>query len=188
MFTRAHKPSLVSVLLPEAFQSEESAVTHCAREAERYASAPPGIAMRAVSAHAARTLRELRELAEGRGEKDAYAGIAAGLGLSNLRSYAVDLLLSAEKSYRGTLLGVRHGMSTFLLLEDAAVAGGDQRLADFCRAWLAERTALVEGVERDLAWFAVHPDVALARAKPAFVAKLTRRFEAMRGSGTPAGT
>lgn len=165
---------LIVVLFPEAFQTEESAVRHCSREAERLGKVSPGIAMRDIAEHARRILPRLRELAQTRGVELAEAGSGIARTFSMARAMATDIALSQEKSYRGTLLGIHHGIGTFLLLEDAAVASGDQVLADFCAAWLAERARLAADVERELAWFAQNPDTALSRAAPPFVTKLRR--------------
>ena len=166
--------SLVAVLFPEAFQAEESAVSHCSREAERLGDVPPGLAIRATAEHAKLTLPRLRELAVARGLRAAPAGMAIGRLFSNVRDFGTDVVLSQEKSYRGTLLGVHHCVDTFLLLEDAAIAAADQALADFCHAWIAERTRLGAEVERDLEWFAANPNAALKRAVPAFVRRVSR--------------
>ena len=163
---------LIAHLLPEAFQTEESAVLHCGREADRLGATPPGNAMREISEHARRWMPTLERLANRRKLRVTRAGKMIGRVFSNMRAFGADLLLSMEKSYRGTLTGAHHGVGTFLLLEDAAIASGDQELADFCGAWLAERKRLVEQAESDLAWFAAHPDVALSRPKPPMVAKL----------------
>jgi hypothetical protein len=170
--TRA--PSLISVLLPEAFQAEDSAASHASREAARLASVPPGLAMRAVAEHARTTRAALPELARSRGEDAGAATSRIGRLFSDVRELGADLMLSSEKSFRGTLLGLHHGLGVFLLLEDAAIAAGDQKLEDFCRAWLSERTRLVTDIERDLAWFAANPERALRRAVPPLVTKLQR--------------
>jgi hypothetical protein len=168
------RPSLISVLMPEALQAEDSAASHCGREAERLGSAPPGISMRAVAEHAGRAGVALPALARTRGHEAAPAATRIGRLFSDVRDFGADLMVSSEKSYRGTLLGLHHGLGVFLLLEDAAVAVGDQALADFCTAWLSERTRLVADVERDLAWFAANPVRALRRAMPPIVTKLQR--------------
>lgn len=167
--------SLISSLLVEAFQAEESAASHCGREADRLGSAPPGLSMRAISEHARRALSDLPTLARTRGVgADAVAARRLGKLFSDVREISVDIMLSSEKAYRGTLLGVHHCMSVMLLLEDAAVAAEDQDLADFVTAWLSERTRLVADVQRDLSWFAANPERALARALPPFVRRLQK--------------
>lgn len=167
--------TLIQYLLPESFQTEESAIVHCSREADRLGAAPPGRAMREISEHARSLMPELQRLAKARGQlAAARRGSVLGRVFSNVRTFGSDLLLSMEKSYRGTLDGVHHGVGVFLFLEDVATARTDQELSDFCGAWLAKRKELIEDAERDLAWFAEHPDVALSRTKPPIIARLSR--------------
>ncbi len=157
---------LTKTLFPEVFQTENSAVLHPEREAKRLGGAtPPARAMRAISAHATAALRRLHALAAKRGRDSAESGgLAIGRLFSILRAFGSDLVLSSEKSYRATILGARHGLGVFMLLEQAALVEGDRELADFCAEWIAERSKLVEGAERELAWFAQNPDVAMTRA------------------------
>jgi hypothetical protein len=170
--------SLVAVLLPEVFQAEQSVATHCGREAARLGNVSAGLAMRAISNHAKLALPRLRELAVARGQDLARGRTTIGRLLSNMRDLGGDVVISQEKSYRGALLGIHHGVDAVLLLEDTAVAGSDQALADFCGRWLRERTRLVGEVERDIAWFASNPDEALRRAMPAFVRMVSRSLAA----------
>ncbi|MFT3924156.1 MAG: hypothetical protein QM778_16595 [Myxococcales bacterium] len=62
-----------------------------------------------------------------------------------------------NESFRGTLLGARHGVDLVRLIQRSAEASGDDVLAEFCRVWLGRRVPLVERVADDLAWFARHP-------------------------------
>jgi hypothetical protein len=131
--------------------------------------------MRAVANRAQRALRDLRPLAEGRGQLEAPAlGARIGRMLSDVRELGGDLRVSTEKAYRATLLEIHQSSVAFLLLEDAAVAAGDQELADYCHRWLADRARVIGDVERDLAWFAQNPERALSRAMPPFVLRLQR--------------
>ncbi len=155
---------LIRTLWPEAFQTEESARVHPEREAKRLRSVPPGVAMKAVAAHASGTLAKLKKLAEARGARQSVAATALGQFLSVARTFSSDLLVSREKSYRGTILGIHHGIGLFALLEDAALAANDEELADFCAELLAERRKLVLAAEEQLAWFAEHPESAQRRA------------------------
>ena len=155
---------LIQLLWPEVFQTEESARSHPAREAKRLGDSPPASAMRAVSVHAEKSLSTLRPLATERGHTPSLLGRAVGQAFSVARSFSSDLLVSREKSYRATVLGIHHGVGVLALLEDAATASGDQQLADFCSAWLAERRVLCETAEEALAWFAEHPALAAGRA------------------------
>jgi hypothetical protein len=154
---------LIERLWPEVFQTEQSAHSHPAREAKRLGTSPPASAMRAVSHHAANSLSSLQRLTAARGHTPSILGRALGEAFSVARSFSSDLLMSRERSYRATVLGIHHGIGVFALLEDAATASGDQQLADYCAEWLAERKVLCEAAEDALAWFAEHPAVAAGR-------------------------
>lgn len=164
--------NLVAMLLPEVFQAETSAMRHPAREAERLGGAPPAEVMRAVAKHARASRTQLEDLARTRGGTATRLGGVVGRLFSIVRDRAVDAMITSEKSYRGTILGIHHGIGTMLLLEDAAVANNDQKLADFCAAWLAERTRLVAEAEAELAWFAMNPNFAMGRATRAHAGKV----------------
>jgi hypothetical protein len=178
MPNRAPVRSLIAVLLVEAAQAERNVRSHCGREADRLGSTPPGWSMRAVANRAQRALRDLRPLAEGRSDGSGPGEVPLsrriGRMLSEVRELGADIRLSTEKSYRATLLEIHQAAVAFLLLEDAAVAAGDQELADYCHRWLADRTRLIGDVERDLAWFAANPERALGRAMPPFLKRLQR--------------
>jgi hypothetical protein len=165
---------LIAMLMPEAVQNEELALVHCGREAERLGNVPPGVAMREVTEHARRVLARLRDLADAHATRPPSPGSAIGRTFTSVRDLATDIVMNQERSYRATLLCVHQCRSSILLLEDAAVAVSDQALADFCSAWLTERERLVGEAERDLAWFAQNPSVALSRATPPFVKKIGR--------------
>jgi hypothetical protein len=155
---------MVATLLPELFQTEESAILHPTREAKRLGECPPATAMLAVARHAREALPKFRKLAEARGREAAEAGTTIGRVFSAVREFGVDLFLSSEKSYRGTLLGMRHGVGVVMLLGHAATVARDEELSDFCVEWLARRTQLIEDAEHELLWFAQHPEAASSRA------------------------
>lgn len=157
---------IVPGLFVEFFQTETSAAAHPREEAERLGDVPPGKAMRAVSEHAARTLPQLRELAARERLETTTPGAALGRLFSAVRSAVTDPFTSREMSYRGTLLGMHHGVDLALLLRSAALASGRHSVTAFCDAWLAERRRLVDDVEVALAWFGANPEVASQRALP----------------------
>ncbi|HEU4410144.1 MAG TPA: hypothetical protein VFS43_33120 [Polyangiaceae bacterium] len=173
---------LIATLIRELFQTENSARWHPAREAERLGDAPPARAMRAVARHASAVLEELPGLAAAHGLPTSVGGLSAGRAFSAVRDKALDLFLTAEKSYRGTLLGMRHGVDLVKLLRDTAEAADDRVLVTFCNRWLAKRVPLLADVTSELAWFGAHPDRALAPNRTGFFARLARA--AMRAVGT----
>jgi hypothetical protein len=92
-------------------------------------------------------------------------GIATGELFSQLRDKLADLLIDSERSYRGTLLGCRHGLDVVRLLRQLAIVIGNEDLDNFCAGWLNTRIVLVEQLEEELAWFAKHPKEAVANAR-----------------------
>ncbi|AUX38544.1 MULTISPECIES: hypothetical protein [Sorangium] len=164
--------AFLASLVRELFQTERSAKAHPLVEAERLGDVPPAHAMRAVSAHAEAVLTELPSLFGERGLPISAGGSAVGHVFSALRDDLADYLLNAEKSYRGTLLGMRHGIDLVELIQYVAAAEGDTHLAAWCARWLAARKPLVEAAAGELAWFAARPARATRAAKDSAVAHL----------------
>lgn len=156
---RSHQ--LLQTLFHELFQTEQSASLHPEREARRLGTAPPADALRQVAEHARRVLVELPELASRRRLPVSRIGQLVGLLFSNARSWFADHLIQPERSYRGTLLGMRHGLDLVTLIRDSALVDGDAELAEWCARWLLEREPLVEAVAAQLQWFAESPEAAL---------------------------
>lgn len=155
---------LTKALWPELFQTERSAQRHPQREAERLGAGPAADAMRAIVEHATRAQLELERLAAARGYRAARSGSAVGRAFSEVRDKGVDRLMTAEKSYRGTLLGLHHGVGVVELLAAAAREGNDGELVASCARWLERRRELVLTAERALDFFAQNPDQARAPA------------------------
>lgn len=143
----------------ELFQTERSAERHPLVEAERLGDVPPALPMRLVSAHATNALAQLEVLARDRGHEAAAAGRAVGDFLSNMRQKVVDLALTEEMSYRGTLLGIRHGIDLMDLVHHAS-SEVDAELHAWASEWLSERRRLADMAARELAWFAANPELA----------------------------
>lgn len=152
-------------LFRELFQTEQSARKHPRVEAKRLGDVPPARAMLAVAAHADSVLPELRELVKERRMVAVMGAKKVGSVFSVLRDRFADLLLSQEKSYRGTILGMRHGIDLITLIERVAAAQGDTALTAWCARWLETRKPLVETTAAELAWFAAHPDFATEPVK-----------------------
>jgi hypothetical protein len=143
---------LYTKLLRELAQSEESAIVHPRREAKRLGDIAPAHALLAISAHA----EELRPRFEALMVKRQPNGIKVGI-----RQLIADRVIDAERSYRGTLLGVRHGIDLTRLLREVALHARDTHFVKFCDELLVERLGLIEGAEQALAWFAEEPSRAI---------------------------
>ncbi len=155
-----------SNLVRELFQTEQSAKDHPIIEAERLGDVPPALVLRAVAAHAEEALAELPPLVTRHDLPVSEGGKTVGAAFSAIRDHFADLLLNAEKSYRGTLLGMRHGVDLVELIHYVALEDGDESLAAWCTTWLERRRPLVEAAARELSWFAKHPSHARQPAKP----------------------
>lgn len=160
----AHQ-ELLHTLFIELFQTEQSADVHSRREADRLGSTPPAMALRAVADHAKTALAEFTTIAKARGFSATRAGMAVGSLFSQVRDLIADRLIDRERSYRGTLLGMRHGVDMVRSLRFAAEAAGDTDLVTALDAWLRLRAPLVERVADELAWFAKNPERALEGGK-----------------------
>lgn len=152
-------------LIRELFQTEQSAKEHPIIEAERLGDVPPAAVLRAVAAHAEAALAELPPLVVRHDLPVSEGGKTVGAAFSAIRDHFVDLLLNVEKSYRGTLLGMRHGVDLVELVQYVAREEGDVELARWCASWLEQRRPLVEAAARELAWFAANPSRAREPAK-----------------------
>ena len=148
-------------LCRELSQSEHDAKVHPTREARRLGNTPPAGALRAIAAHA----EELRPRLEALLSRDQRVGLRLGRTVGSLfsmiRHLILDRIIDAERSYRGTLLGLRHGIDVARLLREVAAREGDAALVRFCDELLVARLCLIEDAEQVLAWFAEQPSLAL---------------------------
>lgn len=155
----------LTLLTHELFQTEQSACDHPVVEARRLGDVPPAWVLRAVAEHATEALAELKPLVARPDRPNGGIGRTLGHAFSAIRDHLADVLLSSEKSYRATLLGMRHGVDLTELVRSLAATTGDDDLVAWCDAWLARRRPLVEAAAGELAWFAAHPLAATAAAK-----------------------
>ena len=153
----ARMTPLLRSLLRELVQAETSAMVHCRREARRLGQTGPAQALLAVSRDAEQALAAMPF------RRDWRAGLSALLGRGfSLARQVVDRLVDEERAYRGTLLGMRHGVDLVLLLREAALAAGELGLQVWCEEWLARRRPLVDAAVQQLSWFATRPRSSLA--------------------------
>lgn len=152
---------LCAKLCRELAQSERSAVLHTRREARRLGDVPPARALLSIGAHAEQQRARFDGLLVKRDVQSTVLARLVGDLFWSLRHAIFDRLVESERSYRGTLLGLRHGIDVARLLREVALREGDARLMRFCDEWLVERLCLLETAEQELAWFAETPDRAL---------------------------
>jgi hypothetical protein len=146
----------------ELAQSEHDAVLQTTREAGRLGMCPPAEKLRAIAAHAEHLRPRLDSLLVHEQPVGIRVGRLVGEVFSGLRHFLFDRMLSAERSYRATLLGLRHGIDVAWLLRDVAQRDEQVRLFRFCDDLISEREVLLREAERALVWFADHPGIALA--------------------------
>lgn len=148
-------------LCRELAQSEQSARLHPRREARRLGKVPPAAALRSIADHA----EELRPRFDALMREDQPVGLRVGRWVgqlfSALRHGLFDRMIDTERSFRGTLLGLRHGIDTTRLLREVATRLGDVYLVAFCDELLARRLPLIARAEATLSWFAEQPARAL---------------------------
>jgi hypothetical protein len=160
-------------LCRELAQSEHDAVVHCSREARRYGMLLPGQVFRAVAAHA-KEIRPQLETLWGKQALGIRAGRAVGEAFSTVRHAAVDWVIDAERSYRATLLGLRHGHDAARLLREVLVQQQDEHGRRVCDRLIAGRARLLSEVEHGLRWCAEHPDTALRSSRGRIAKPATR--------------
>jgi hypothetical protein len=152
--------ALLANLTRELFQTEHSAKVHTRREARHLGDSAPAQALRAVSDHASLVLGELPAVARAHDLPVSHVGVAVGALLSFVRETIADRLVESERTYRGTLLGMRHGVDLVKMIRMVADHNGLVELGGFCTRWLEQREPLVARVESALSWFAHHPTAA----------------------------
>jgi hypothetical protein len=162
---------LVPSLLVELHQAEHSTCRHAMREANRLGSIPPAAAMRVIGAHANLVIDELEAFARQRDVSLSALGSVLGDTFSLVRDFFVDRVIDVERSYRGTLLGVRHGIDLVRLLRTAAEDEHDHELVTWCDRWLPVRTRLAREAADELEWFGKNPTFARRHPLPVLSAR-----------------
>ena len=159
---KQQQQDLLASLVQELRQTERSAEVHGAREARRLRDATPARALEAVVAHAARVNHMLPAFIAREGLSRGRLGRLVGDVFSIVRQAILDRVLDEERSYRATLVGLRHGVDLVRMIRHVADASGRVEIGGFCTRWLDEREPLVADAEHAMSWFAHHPAAALA--------------------------
>jgi len=144
---------LLDKLLRELQRSETQAIEHPSREGRRLGETAPVLALREVALHAQQLRPRLVHALDGH----ALVPGRVSATFSTLRQLVVGRVYDAERSFRGALLDLRHGVDVVRVLRDVARLEELFALIRWCDDWLAARRTLVARVEAQLAWFAEQP-------------------------------
>ena len=155
------RDKLRAKLCRELAQSEHSAAFHCKREAKRLGDVPPAHALLAIAHHAQSMRMRFEEIAKKKPTMGMALGRAVGEVFSILRHAVFDRVIDVERSYRGTMLGAKHGLDVARLLREVALVSRETEMIDIINEWLPEREALVRKAEEQLAFFAEEPRMAI---------------------------
>ncbi len=158
---------LLDKLLRELLRSETQAIEHAPREARRLGESAPVVALRDIANHAKLMRPRLLQVLDGHALAQHRNGLVSTY--NTIRQLVVDHIYDAERSYRGALLDLRHGIDVVRVLREVARLEELFALIRWCDDWLTERRRLVARVEAQLGWFAEHdtrPAVQPAPADP----------------------
>jgi hypothetical protein len=151
---------LLDKLCRELAQAEHDAFLHCARQARQLGACPPAHALRAISEHAETTWPSYVQ-ATGRRRVGTRIGKLVAKTLSATRHLAVDRVIDAQRSYRATLIGLKHGLDCARLLAEVAIRDDEPELVRWLGEMLPRRRELVASAEDAMEWFAEWPEVAV---------------------------
>jgi len=157
----APRTRLRDKLCRELAQAERDARLHPRREARRLREGQAAEALFAIADHADGIEPGLMKVLGRRQAVGIKLAHAVASVFSGVRHLFLDHLIGRERSYRGTLLGLRHGVDVARLLREVATLNHDVALIKFCDLFLVERLCLLEDAEQAFAWFAEHPEIAL---------------------------
>jgi hypothetical protein len=152
-------------LCRELAQSELDAMIHTIREANRLGTGAPAEMLRAISAHACALQPLVKSVIGPRQPVGLQLGRIVGRLFSGFRQVFSDRILAAERSYRATLLGLRHGVDLAVLLREVAMRLGDRALLQLTDKIVTERRPMVDRAVDALGWFAQRPVIALVTAQ-----------------------
>jgi hypothetical protein len=108
-------------------------------------------------------MRELPAVTEAHNLYVGTAARSAGASLSHLRSDVGDRFLERNQALRAALLDVQHVVTLLGYQAEVAQAQGTADVADFCRRWERELTAVERAGRRAVARLGRDPDAAIER-------------------------
>ncbi len=156
-----HRSRLLVKLCVELAGAEREARIYSRREARRLGEAAPARALLAIADHAEGVEAAIERLIEPRRGTGHRLVRAFARVMARVRGFVLDRWIDRERSYRATLLRLKHGVDTLRLLREVAAIGGDVKHVQFCDLVLVERLCLLEDAELAMVWFAEQPELAL---------------------------
>jgi hypothetical protein len=157
---------MLRMLCREVVRSETAVRLRCGRGATRLEQLPPAAKLRACAEHAQRALESLPGQGTRRRLPMKVAGTLTATVRARIQGAVGDRLISSERAYRHTLLGLRKSVDLVRMLRELARLQSEPALEAWCSEWLDARMPLVLEVEDGLAWFAHHSDQATRLARP----------------------
>lgn len=146
-------------LARELLQSERDAHLQTRREAKRQGPGVPTDLLLEIADHAEQTEARLRALIVP--PFSVAMSLFVAKTFSNLRYYAFDRMIAHERSYRATLLGLRHGLDAAYLLRAAAMRAFRPQTTNLCTELIRVREPLLQKAVDAVSWFAEHPQFAM---------------------------
>jgi hypothetical protein len=159
---------LLEKLIREVTRTEMQALEHPVREAKRIGDALPVQALRDVARHAAHMRPRFEDRLTAHGISLHRPGLDATL--ATLRQLVVDRVVDAERSFRTSLLDLRHGIDVVSLLRELVRQEELFGVIRWCDDWLGARRTLVARAEAQLAWYAAQSTTTIRFASVPVVA------------------
>jgi hypothetical protein len=148
-------------LCRELAQAERDARLHPRREARRLGEGAAAEALFAIADHADGIEPVLMKVLGQRQSVGIKVAHAVASVFSGVRHLFLDRVIGRDRSYRATLLGLKHGVDVARLLREVATLSQEVALIKFCDLFLVERLCLLEDAEQAFLWFAENPEIAL---------------------------
>ncbi|MFT3693789.1 MAG: hypothetical protein QM831_11650 [Kofleriaceae bacterium] len=160
---RKYADDLFRKLGREFLQAERDCRLHTRREARRQGRGAPADALLSIAAHADQVEPRIEQLL-GNASVGVLAARFVAHSFSDLRYGLVDRLMQRERTYRATLLGIRHGLDAGYLLTELALRSQFATSHAFLEEALEVRARMLAVAVQALAWFAEHPRRAAQRS------------------------
>ena len=151
---------LLDRLIREIYRGEVHAAEHAARQEKLIGDVAPVLALREIAAHALAMRERFEAIVRGYDLQTGRNGFSATL--SSLRGLVPDRMVDPERTYRTSLLDLRHGIDVVKLAREVARSEELFGIIRWCDDYLGARRTLVARVEAQLVWFVEQAGVELS--------------------------